>query len=137
MEDLLTLEELNAGVAEGREYLVIDKKDNLAVVLDRQELMKHGEGKIKRIYQIEGDKFKLVDLEAITHEVIDLVSAKVKVRDLVKEIVQTTPPDLLLEAFRRLQFPKIKAKAKATKGCYGIAIPGTRGKKPIELVIRA
>ena len=136
MDELLTLDELNAGVSAKSEYLVIDKKDDIAAVFDRDELWKHGEEKIKRIYRIEGDKFRLIDLKAITREVVDLVSAKVKVRDLVDEIVRTTPPEVLLEAFRRLQQPKLKEKAKATKGCYGINIPGNRGQRSIELVLR-
>lgn len=136
MEESLTLEQLNATLWQGREYLVIDPKDHIAVIMDRLEMIKHGEEKIKRLYKIEGDKFKPIDLETITREVVDVVSAKVKVRDLVDEIVRTTPPDLLLEAFRRLQQPKLKEKAKPTKGCYGLKIPGNRGQKPMELVIR-
>ena len=137
MNDLLTLNEVNAKVSATTEYFVIDKKDGIAVVFDYNELLRRGEEKIKRIYRIEGDKFRLVDLVEITKEVVDIVSAKVKIRDLVKDVVQTTPPDILLEAFRRLRQPQLKAKATATKGCYSIRIPGNRGQKSIELVLRA
>lgn len=119
------------------EYLVLDIKDQLAVVFSRNALDEHGEQRIRRIYRVVDGKFYKVDLKDITKQITDLIVTKIKVRDLAEEVVKTTPPEVLLESFKRLQHPKIRAKVKAEKGgCYELLIPGTKGQQPVSLYLR-
>ena len=119
------------------EYLVFDMKGQLAVVYDRNALEDHEEQRIRRIYQFKDGKFYRVDFKGITKQITDLIVTKIKVRDLAEEVVKTTSPEVLLESFKRLQHPKIRAKVKAeTGGCYELLIPGTKGQQPVSLFLR-
>jgi len=132
-----TIQEILNGLSK-TEYLVVDKYDNMAIVFDRGISKQIGQEKIKQMYEIVDISKGLVseiDVNGAINELIQKISDKVELRRMLKQAISTSNPRDIVEAIKRLREEKLLKKAKPTRGCYSIKIPGKKGQRPIELVL--
>ena len=132
-----TIQEILNGLSK-TEYLVVDKYDNMAIVFDRGISKQIGQEKIKQMYEIVDISKGLVseiDVNGAINELIQKISDKVELRRMLKQAISTNNPRDIVEAIKRLREEKLLKKAKPTRGCYSIKIPGKKGQRPIELVL--
>lgn len=135
MKKETTIGEVNDNLVK-TEYLVVDKKDGLAIVYDRVTMDDHGVQRVKRIYKLlENGAVEKVDTDAVLDEVIDLIKDKIELRDLLREVLRDTHPIEVMEALKRLRQPNLRAKVTPERRCYSLVIPGTKGQKPLELTM--
>ena len=135
---MVTISEVMAE-SKNTEYTVIDKKTGFVIVFDRIANFERDEERAKRVYKIVDPKVGLLEevkLGKVIEEIIEIVSDKVEVKELLEETLRTSDPNDILEALRRLKQPKLAEKTKSTKGCFSLKIAGNRGQRPLELVIR-
>jgi len=121
-----------------REYLVIDKKVNVAVVFDRIANTVHGEERTKRMYILkDAENVEPVDLNGAIRELVKTIEGKVKIKTFLSEVIKTSSPEDILEAIKRIKDEKLKAKMKMRKdGCVYISIPGKKGQRPVDIYLR-
>lgn len=146
---MTTLDEIQKNLSE-EDYLVADKKRNLACVFRQQmEIFEPtgekvlGEARIIKLYKAAtGGEYEEVDYESLKGFMKDFFKEKMDVDALTEEVARTTPPGVLLDAHERLQDPDIRKRARAKTGCYAFVIPpldptaeGEKG-KPMELFMR-
>lgn len=118
-----------------REYLVIDKKDNLVIVFDRVAMIRHAEEKVKRIYLIqESGSLEKFDVNGALRDIVENLTGKVELKSILREVVKTSPPADILKALKRL---KSKKKVEVGKGCISILVRGSKGQRPVEFAIRS
>lgn len=131
-------------------YIIVDKSKNLICIYkvekEKDTLtgeMIDGEGRIHRLFhQVSPTDFEEIDFKELKNTVQKFLEEKINISDLAEEVVDTTPPPLLMDAHDRIKNPDVKSGAKASKGCFKITIPSTdptadgeKG-KPLDLFIR-
>lgn len=146
---MTTLDEIQKNLTE-EDYLVADKKRNLACVFRQQmEIFEPtgekvpGDARIIKIYKATtSGEYNEIDYESLKEFMKDFFKEKMDVDALTEEVARTTPPGVLIEAHERLQDPEIRKRARAKTGCYAFVIPpldaaaeGEKG-KTMELFLR-
>jgi len=129
---MVTIQELMKELSP-REYIIIDKKENLVVVCDRVALTRHGEERTKRIYLIkEGDLLEEFDVNGAIQDLVKSLGDKVKLQSILKDVLKTSVPADLVEALKRV---KAERKVEVGKGCVSLLIRGGKGQRPVEFAI--
>lgn len=118
---------------------------NLVMVFDHTALIEKKERRIKRLYHLQKDGQTVIriDVGTVIKILIEKVKKEINVEELLEEVFTKTPPDTLLEMYKRLTKPKpVKVKAGAgTSGsyshcCYSLIVPGSGKKeKRLEIII--
>jgi hypothetical protein len=117
------------------EYVIIDRKEDLVLVCDR---IAFGEGipeSVKRLYKIVDYKQGLVeeiDIDGARKALVEKVRDKVDLNNMLEQALKTVPPQDVIEALRRICEGR---RVKPTKGCYSLVFKGSKGQRPIELVL--
>lgn len=125
-----------------KEFISIEKGDvNLVMVFDHEALVKKNEKKIKRVYRIcdDGEAVSQIDVDYLITMIIDAVENQVDVKELLKEVLQNTPPDLIMKVATELVSDKdipVEASSEPVYHCCYSIIFGdkTKGDK-IEIPI--
>jgi hypothetical protein len=144
IDTLVTLDQIYALIPEDSTdyYLVADRKRKIVVIFNqKKELyeptgeMVDGDSRISRLFRMEEGVtglFREVDYATVRAEMKDFFLEKMNPADLAQEVVDTTPPGMLLEAHDRLKVPEVRKKARATTGCYAFVIPPSDPNAPEE-----
>ena len=153
MSKMLTLEQIYDLVPEGADYyLVAEKKRKLVCIFSaKKELyeptgeMIDGDARIFKLFRPVEDTtgmFEEVDYEAVKEEMTGFFLEKMNPADLAREVVDTTPPGMLLDVYDRLRDETVRRRAHATSGCYAFVIPSKdptlpdEDGKPMKLFVR-
>jgi len=117
------------------EYVIIDRKEDLVLVCNRKAW---GEGipeSVKRLYRIVDHTQGLVeeiDIDGARKALVEKVRDKVDLNKMFEQALKTVPPKDVIEALRRVCEG---GEVKPTKGCYSLVFRGSKGQRPIELVL--
>lgn len=128
----ISLQDLAAKLKKS-EYLVVDPKEQLAVVFSRIAVTVHGEEKVKGIYRImEDGSLESFNVNKAISEIIEQVADKVELKTLLTQVIKTSYPKDIIDALTMLKSGKPKISATG-KGCYSIMIG--KGKKAVEFAL--
>ena len=127
-----TLEELKDDILE--DYIfVFRKKDNLVVVTPYEVDEGVHINQVAHYYYYSDNCIKKIDVDKLKKELIEILSKHITIKKLIEDVLNTIPPDELMEIYERAVVKK--GKIKEEEGCYKLLIGGKRG-KPYELAIR-
>lgn len=117
---------------------------NLVMIFDHTALIEKKERRIQRLYHLQKDGQTVIkiDVETVIKILVGKVKKEINVEELLVEVFTKTPPDTLLEMYKRLTQPK-PVKVKAGSGssgsyshcCYSLIVPGSSREKKLEIVI--
>jgi hypothetical protein len=128
------------------EVMSIERGDiNLVMIFDHVALMEKKERRIKRLYHLQGDGQTVIgiDVETVIKILVEKVKKEINVEELLVEVFTKTPPDTLLEMYKRLTKAKpvkVDAGSKTTgyssHCCYSLIVPGSnKNEKKLEIII--
>jgi hypothetical protein len=86
-----------------KEFISIEKGDvNLVMVFDHDALVKKNEKKIVRLYKLGDDEETVepIDSKMMIESIISAIKDDVDVVDLLQEVLENTPPDLLIKSYQ-------------------------------------
>jgi hypothetical protein len=140
-----TVNDIVKSLNSNTEFMSIERGDiNLVMIFDHKALIEKKERRIKKVYHLQKDGQTVVkiDVDTVIKILVQKVKKEVNVEELLVEVFTKTPPDTLLEMYKRLTQPKptpVKA-GSGTNGsyshcCYSLIIPGSGKEKQLEIVI--
>lgn len=140
-----TINDVIKSLNSNTEVISIERGDiNLVMVFDHKSLIEKKERRITRLYHLQKDGQTVIriDIETIIKILVEKVKKEIDVEELLEEVFNKTPPDTLLEMYKRLTKPKpVKVKAgSGTSGsyshcCYSLIVPGSGKEKKLEVII--
>lgn len=134
-EKTITLKELQKEMKEKKQPFLVETETGMVIVwkLEDEKGRIYDEAHIDRIFKIRADgKLTELDFSAMTEEIAEYLEQHVPVKEFLKDVLRTTPPEDVIEIFRRI---KKGAKVTADDGCFIMNIGGMRG-KPFQLSLR-
>jgi hypothetical protein len=133
----MTVEEIIKTLKKNQ-WFAFDKESNIGMVMESPALESPDtDDKMVRVFQFDGDNIRELDVEQMTSFIVDAVKDKISIVDLLKEVLKTTGATTLIQAYDRLQNPKVKEAVGTRHGCFAITIPSDTGEELLELVVRS
>jgi hypothetical protein len=111
-----------------KEFISIEKGDvNLVMVFDHDALVKKNEKKIVRLYKLDddGETVTEVDVKTVIESITDAIVNNVDVVELLEEVLENTPPDMLLKLYTELKEEDVEVDVGSTPSyhcCYSILV---------------
>jgi hypothetical protein len=140
-----TVNDIVKSLNSNTEVMSIERGEiNLVMIFDHTALVEKKERRIKRLYHLQADGLTVIkiDVETVIKILVEKIKKDIKVEELLTEVFTKTPPDVLLETYKRLTRPK-PVKPVAGSGssgsyshcCYSLIIPGVKTEKKLEIII--
>jgi len=129
----MNLGDLNNELEAG-EYFVVDPDYQLAVVFARHNELEDGP---RRVFKIVHGDLEELDYKDIIERLLKMLVDKVDMRDYMKEVLLTTPPGKVIEAFENLEGEEVLEGVSAIPHCFILSIPSKKpGRENIEIALR-
>jgi len=84
-------------------------------------------------YNQELDEFDEIPFEEMTKTIIEFLSKKIDVKDILSDLLKAhTPEQTVVDIYERVTKSNFKASVKSKEGCFSISIGGKKG-RPVSL----